>query len=139
MSEERVNHPKHYNTYKGIEIIDLVEQMNFNKGNAVKYITRAGIKNPETEVEDLEKAVWYIQREIQRIKGETSVTEVDIPRVEEEVARPNQCCSLYLVEDSEPPFKVSCIRDSHWGLVPHRYQDSMSMYEWWDSGAYKGA
>ncbi len=66
---EQINHPKHYNQYSGIEIIDLVEQMNFNRGNAVKYIARAGFKNPETEVQDLEKARWYIDREISRLRG----------------------------------------------------------------------
>jgi hypothetical protein len=60
--------PSHYTQYQGLEIIDLTEQMNFCKGNAVKYIARAGWKNPDTEVEDLEKAVWYIQREIERIQ-----------------------------------------------------------------------
>lgn len=70
MAQETVNHPPHYNAYQGIEIIDLVEQMNFNRGNAVKYISRAGLKNPETEVEDLKKARWYIDREIQRIEKE---------------------------------------------------------------------
>lgn len=67
---EKVNHPAHYNQYKGLEIIDLVEQMNFNRGNAVKYIARAGHKSPETTVEDLEKARWYLDREIQRLKGD---------------------------------------------------------------------
>lgn len=43
------------------------EQMNFNRGNAVKYIARAGLKDPETEMEDLQKALWYINREIERI------------------------------------------------------------------------
>lgn len=66
--DDPVNHPSHYTAYHGIEVIDLTEQMNFNKGNAVKYIARAGWKNPDTEVQDLEKAVWYIQREIQRIQ-----------------------------------------------------------------------
>lgn len=66
---DNVNHPRHYNIYKGIEIIDLAEQMNFNRGNAVKYIARAGIKNPNTEVEDLEKAAFYINREIARLKN----------------------------------------------------------------------
>jgi len=65
-----VNHPSHYTAYKGLEIIDLTEQMNFNKGNAVKYIARAGLKGgPEKEIEDLEKARWYISREIDRLKG----------------------------------------------------------------------
>ena len=61
-----VNHPTHYNKYLGLEVIDLTEQMNFNKGNAVKYITRSGFKS--SEIEDLEKAAWYIAREISRVK-----------------------------------------------------------------------
>ena len=64
-----VNHPSHYTAYQGLEIIDLTEQMNFNRGNAVKYIARAGLKDKEHELEDLEKAIWYTQREIQRIKN----------------------------------------------------------------------
>lgn len=62
-----MNHPSHYTAYKGVEVIELTEQMNFNRGNAVKYIARAGLKNPDTEVEDLRKALWYIEREIARI------------------------------------------------------------------------
>jgi len=50
-----VNHPSHYTAYVGLEIIDLTEQMNFNRGNAVKYIARAGLKDPETELQDLER------------------------------------------------------------------------------------
>lgn len=65
-----VNHPSHYTAYNGLEVIDFTEQMNFNRGNAVKYVARAGLKNPETEIEDLEKAVWYLQREISRLKKE---------------------------------------------------------------------
>jgi hypothetical protein len=63
---EKVNHPAHYNQYEGIEVIDLVEQMNFNRGNAVKYITRAGFKDKSTEIQDLEKALWYTNREVER-------------------------------------------------------------------------
>lgn len=63
-----VNHPSHYTRYQGLEIIDLTEQMNFNLGNAVKYIARAGWKNPDKTVEDLEKAIWYTKREIERIQ-----------------------------------------------------------------------
>ena len=62
-----VNHPSHYTAYKGLEVIDLTEQMNFNRGNAVKYICRAGLKDPATEIQDLEKAVWYLNREIARL------------------------------------------------------------------------
>lgn len=63
-----VNSPSHYTAYKGLEIIDLTEQMNFNRGNAVKYIARAGHKSTGPgEIEDLKKAAWYIQREIERL------------------------------------------------------------------------
>jgi hypothetical protein len=68
MSEkEQVNHPKHYTNHpSGIECIQVTEHMNFCLGNAVKYIWRADLKNDA--IEDLEKAIWYINREIQRRK-----------------------------------------------------------------------
>lgn len=60
-----VNHPQHYNTGK-YEVIDVIEdwQLGFHLGNAVKYIARAGKKPTSTMREDLEKAIWYIQRVI---------------------------------------------------------------------------
>lgn len=62
---ESVDHPKHYNTHpSGIECIDVVEHMNFNLGNAIKYIWRADEKG--NAIEDLEKARWYVQREIEK-------------------------------------------------------------------------
>ena len=66
-----VNHPSHYTDGK-IEVIDFIEQknLNFHRGNAVKYIARAGKKDPKKEVEDLRKAVWYLNREIKRLTGE---------------------------------------------------------------------
>jgi len=63
-----VNHPPHYTAYKGLEVIDLTEQMNFNRGNAVKYIARAGLKSSDSELQDLKKAAWYINREIERLE-----------------------------------------------------------------------
>ena len=69
MSDDPIN-PSHYKAYKGVEVIQLTEQMNFNRGNAVKYTCRAGLKDPEKEIEDLEKAVWYLNREIERLKSE---------------------------------------------------------------------
>lgn len=66
MERDNIN-PKYY---KGkVEVIDAIEAwgLNFHRGNAIKYIARAGKKNKETEIEDLEKAVWYINREIQRL------------------------------------------------------------------------
>ena len=65
-----VSHPAHYADGK-IEVIDFIEDkgLGFHLGNAVKYIARAGKKDPDKAVEDLEKARWYIDREIQRRKG----------------------------------------------------------------------
>ena len=60
-----VNHPKHYTAHKsGIECIQVTEHMGFCLGNAVKYIWRADLKNDA--IEDLRKARWYIDREIER-------------------------------------------------------------------------
>jgi hypothetical protein len=65
---ERVNHPAHYTAHpSGVECIAVVEHMNFCRGNAVKYIWRAGFKGDA--VEDLEKARWYLDREIARLKA----------------------------------------------------------------------
>ena len=60
-----VNHPKHYTEHpSGVECIQITEHMNFCLGNAVKYIWRADLK--DDAIEDLQKAVWYINREIAR-------------------------------------------------------------------------
>ena len=66
---DNVNHPSHYASGK-IEVIDFIEdkELGFHLGNAVKYISRAGRKNPDKIVEDLQKAVWYINREIDRLE-----------------------------------------------------------------------
>jgi len=76
MSHDPVNHPHHYTRHpSGVECIQITRHMNFNTGNAVKYLWRAGQKadlNEDIrtkEIEDLEKSVWYIQDEIQRLKG----------------------------------------------------------------------
>lgn len=67
--EEKVDHPSHYNAGR-IEVIDFIEDqnLNFNLGNAVKYISRAGKKDPKKFREDLEKAVWYLNRELAKQK-----------------------------------------------------------------------
>ena len=66
--KEMVNHPSHYNMGK-YEAIDVIEDwnLNFNLGNAVKYLARAGHKG--NIIEDLKKAKWYIDREIQRLEN----------------------------------------------------------------------
>lgn len=63
-----INSPAHYTSYP-VEVIELTEHMNFCRGNAVKYISRAGLKDPAKEVEDLRKAVWYLEREITRLES----------------------------------------------------------------------
>ncbi len=63
--KDLVNHPPHYRQLKGFEVIQITEQFNFNKGNALKYIMRSSFKGHE--VEDLKKSVWYINREIERL------------------------------------------------------------------------
>ena len=70
IKKEEVNHPDHYLQSTGFEVIDVIEawDLNFCLGNAVKYIARAGIKNPEKKKQDLEKAVWYIERVIESLK-----------------------------------------------------------------------
>lgn len=66
-----VNHPKHYTSDpSGVECIEVTRHRNYNVGNAIKYLWRAGLKDADTDTQDLEKAVWYIQDEIKRIKGE---------------------------------------------------------------------
>lgn len=62
-----VSRPAHY-TSGGVETIDAIEAwgLGFHLGNAVKYISRAGKKDPAKTVEDLRKAIWYIERDIKR-------------------------------------------------------------------------
>jgi hypothetical protein len=72
-ANDPVNHPSHYTKGK-IEVADFIadQKLNFDRGNAVKYVCRAGSKDPEKEIQDLEKAIWYINHEIKTLKGETN-------------------------------------------------------------------
>lgn len=66
---DMVSHPPHYTSHKsGIECIQITEHMGFCLGNAVKYIWRADLKSDA--IEDLRKARWYLDREIDRRKAE---------------------------------------------------------------------
>lgn len=67
---ENINHPAHYNS-GNIEVIEALEdwKLNFHRANAVKYIARAGKKNPDTEEEDLEKAIWYLVRDLKVLRS----------------------------------------------------------------------
>lgn len=73
---DQINHPKHYTSDpSGIECIDITRHRNFNIGNAIKYLWRAGLKEDkdrkliDKQVEDLNKAVWYLIDEIHRLGG----------------------------------------------------------------------
>ena len=69
--KEQVNHPKHYggedNPYEAIKVIDAWE-LGFSLGNTVKYISRAGKKRKDKELEDLRKALWYLQHHIETLE-----------------------------------------------------------------------
>lgn len=69
---ENVYHPVHYIGFSnGAEVIDITENLTFNLGNVVKYVARAGRKTKDP-IEDLEKAAFYLDREINRLRGEFS-------------------------------------------------------------------
>ncbi len=73
MKIDTVNHPPHYTAHpSGVECIQITEHMNFCLGNAIKYIWRADLKHDA--IEDLKKAVWYVNREIERRTKALSVT-----------------------------------------------------------------
>lgn len=79
--DENVSHPSHYTQLKeksGVEVIDITRHLNFNLGNAIKYILRSG-KKPiidkdlsdnfnKAAIQDLRKAIWYLNDEINRIE-----------------------------------------------------------------------
>lgn len=70
---ERVDHPIHYggddNPYEAIKVIEAWE-LDFNLGNTIKYISRAGKKSADTKQEDLEKALWYLERALSKLSEE---------------------------------------------------------------------
>lgn len=72
MNKEKVDHPPHYgggdNPYEAIKVIEAWE-LDFCLGNTIKYISRAGKKSKDTEIQDLEKALWYLQRKVEALKA----------------------------------------------------------------------
>ena len=77
-SDDKVNHPSHYTWLKdlcGIEVIDITRHMDFNLGNSIKYILRSGHKKEEgytdkqKTIEDLKKAIWYLNDEIKMLEN----------------------------------------------------------------------
>ena len=72
---EQVNHPNHYggedNTYEAIKVIEAWD-LDFHIGNTVKYISRAGKKGTDQELQDLKKALWYLERKIKNLEDNVS-------------------------------------------------------------------
>ena len=68
MPNYEVDHPKHYRSGTGLEAIDVIEawDLNFNLGNVVKYVCRAGLKDKSNREQDIEKALWYLTRELSK-------------------------------------------------------------------------
>ena len=70
MNNGIVNHPRHYTQHpSGVECIQITEHFNFNIGNGIKYLWRSGLKTNDPII-DLKKAVWYIEREIERLEAQ---------------------------------------------------------------------
>lgn len=76
VNHDAVNHPEHYTTHpSGVECIDITRHYCFSIGNAIKYLWRAGLKKDaalddrQKEIEDLRKAIWYINDRIKQLKG----------------------------------------------------------------------
>jgi hypothetical protein len=74
-NKEMVNHPNHYggseNVYEAIKVIENWD-LDFHLGNTVKYISRAGKKGTDKELQDLKKALWYLERRIQNLENNIS-------------------------------------------------------------------
>lgn len=71
-NKEMVNHPSHYggesNVYEAIKVIESWD-LDFHLGNTVKYISRAGKKGTDKELQDLKKALWYLERKIENLEN----------------------------------------------------------------------
>lgn len=74
-----VSHPVHYTSHpSGVECITITRHMGFNIGNVVKYCWRAGLKENTGDIEDLEKALWYLQDEIRERKANAQGSEGEV-------------------------------------------------------------
>lgn len=76
MNRDNVNHPEHYTSHpSGVECIQITQHYDFCTGNAIKYLWRAGLKkdsgmsDKEKQIEDLKKAIWYINKEIELLSN----------------------------------------------------------------------
>lgn len=118
---DNVNHPAHYTDGK-IEVIDFIEDknLNYHRGNAVKYIARSGKKDHAKEIEDLQKASWYINREIDRLMASDNPSAPDTedkpvePWGEEDNERQNRLICDVGRCNSSCVFEEKAISDEIW-------------------------
>lgn len=117
---ENVNHPPHYQA-GGLEVIDIIEafELDFCLGNVVKYVLRAGRKATyggfpdelrDAELEDLEKALWYLRRGLAMRSTETSESEVPAP-----THQCINCARFYSITDPDELVMPLCGRDNCFG------------------------
>lgn len=96
----------------GAQLIDFLETLPYNRGAAGKYVIRAGAKDPSKEIEDLEKARWYIDREIARLKGGPSTD----PTARERAAKAWGLDTGKLIVGPQTDINIATGRP--WGMVP---------------------
>ena len=94
---DNVNHPAHYTDGK-IEVIDFIEdkKLGFHLGNTVKYICRAGKKDPEKTIEDLQKAEWYLHRYIQKLQEQRETRAAEIKAADNGITFRDEMMSSFL-------------------------------------------
>jgi len=98
---DSVDHPQHYNSHpSGVECITIIEHMPFNIGSAMKYLWREGLK--ANSIEDLRKAMWYIEREIELCR----TTEQTLSKLEEQRQRLSELAKGSLSIDNLPPLHL---------------------------------
>lgn len=114
--------PDAYNQYEGFNVLDVCSELrakdgggNFNRGSAFKYLARAGWKSPETEVADLELAMYYIQKEILRVRKDPGTQKAEEPPIRYYC----QGCTKELVWiDGSNPNTRKCLNGCGWLYLP---------------------
>ena len=114
-SLDPINHPPHYTQHpSGVECITITEHYNFNVGNAIKYLWRAGLKDGTDAASDLRKAAWYVQREIERVADvSTPVAFTDVVQDFPPVETLAQVAAAYADRYSLPDDIIDTIYGDH--------------------------
>lgn len=127
--------PSHYRGFSnGAEVVDITERLNFNRGNAIKYLARAGRKQDADTLTDLRKALWYVQREIDRILTDGKETAEKLPRAQanelpSESQKPAPVEPIYIgatefIPDADNPLSGTVVRRRPDGSEIDRYQST---------------